>query len=445
MGSGFPDDAKIRAILMDRIDARRRGVGLVVGVIDQDGHRIIGYGKVDKGDHRIPDGDTLFEIGSVTKTFTSLLLADMAERGEISLHDPAAKHLPVGVTLPTRGGKQITLFDLATHTSGLPAMPSNFDPGDLANPFGDYSIDRLYQFVTSHVLSRDIGTTYQYSNLGVGLLGHILELRTGLDYETLVRQRITGPLGMASTAINLPPALTARLARGHDQGLRPVRNWTLAALAGAGALRSTANDLVRFMAAELGFVEISLGRAMSAQLRPRRPTDTKNMETALGWFVVKTPTREVAFHGGGTAGYQSFLGIDLARRMGVVVLGNAFAMNGVGDIGFHLITGSPLAQDNRPVRIALGAAALERYVGRYRVLPTAVLSITREADRLFAQLVIDGAEQQRSAYELHPDAPDHFYWDADDTEISFQVGPDGRVTGLVAHRYGRDTQGIRLA
>ena len=107
------------------------------------------------------------------------------------------------------------------------------------------------------------------------------------------------------------------------------------------------------------------------------------------------------------------------------------------------MTGSPLAP-GRPPSIALGAAALERYVGRYRV-STAVLSITRNADQLFAQLVIDGAEQQRSAYELHPDAPDHFYWDADDTEISFQVASDGRVTGLVAHRFGRDTQGIRLA
>lgn len=445
MGSGFPDDADIRAILMDRIDVQRRGVGLVVGVIDQDGHRIVAYGETGKDDHRTPDGDTLFEIGSVTKTFTSLLLSDMVERGEIALHDPAADHLPAGVTMPTHGGKQITLFDLATHTSGLPAMPGNFDSSDPANPFGDYSIDRLYQSVTSHVLSRDIGATYEYSNLGIGLLGHILELSTGLDYETLVRQRITGPLGMASTAINLLPALTARLARGHDQGLQPVRNWTLAALAGAGALRSTANDLVRFLAAELGLVETSLRPAMSAQLHPRRPTDTKNMETALGWFVVKTPTGEIASHGGSTAGYQSFLGIDQARRMGVVVLGNAFAMNGVGDIGFHLMTGSPLAPGRRPPRITLGAAALERYVGRYRVLPTAVLSITRKADRLFAQLVIDGTEQQRSAYELHPDAPDHFYWDADDTEISFQVAPDGRVTGLNAHRFGRDTQGIRLA
>ena len=131
--------------------------------------------------------------------------------------------------------------------------------------------------------------------------------------------------------------------------------------------------------------------------------------------------------------------------MGVVVLANTFTLSGVGDIGLHLMTGTPLAQ-SRPQhpRIVLDAAALERYVGRYKVLPTAVLSITREADQLFAQLVIDGAEQQRSTYELHPDTPTHFYWDADDTEITFQVGPDGRVTGLVARRFGRDTLGTRL-
>jgi CubicO group peptidase (beta-lactamase class C family) len=370
----------------------------------------------------------------------------MVERGEIALHDPAADHLPAGVTMPTRGGKQITLFDLATHTSGLPTKPTNFDPNDRANPFGDYSIDKLYRSVTEHVLSREIGENYEYSNLGVGLLGHILELRAGIDYETLLHRRVTGPLGMSSTAIDLPPALSARLACGHDQGLQPVRNWTLAALGGAGALRSTANDLLLFMAAELGYVETSLKLAMSAQLRPRRPTDTKGIETALGWFVQMTPVGEIASHGGNTGGYRSFLGIDQGRRVGVVVLANTSTHSGVGDIGFHLLTGSPLVRD-RPQygRIVLDAAALERYVGRYRVLPTAVLSITRKADQLFGQLVIDGAEQQRSAYELHPDAPDHFYWDADDTQISFQVGPDGRVTGLVAHRFGRDTQGIRLA
>jgi serine-type D-Ala-D-Ala carboxypeptidase/endopeptidase len=274
----------------------------------------------------------------------------------------------------------------------------------------------------------------------------VLELRAGIDYETLLHRWITGPLGMSSTVINLPPALTARLARGHDQGLQPVRNWTLAALGGAGALRSTANDLLRFMAAELGYVETSLKAAMSAQLRPRRPTDTKGVETSLGWFVLTTPVGKIVFHDGGTAGYQSFLGFDQERQVGVVVLANTSTMSGVNDIGFHLVIGSPLVQ-RRPQhhRMVLDAAALERYIGRYRVLPTAVLSITRKADQLFAQLVIDGAEQQRSAYELHPDTPNHFYWDADDTEITFHVGPDGRVTGLVARRFGRDTLGTRLS
>ena len=167
------------------------------------------------------------------------------------------------------------------------------------------------------------------------------------------------------------------------------------------------------------------------------------METALGWFILMTPAGNRVPRWS-TAGYQSFLGFDQSDG-GVVVLANTSTMNGVGDIGLHLMTGNPLVQ-SRPQhhRIVLDAAALERYVGRYRVLPTAVLSITREADQLFAQLVIDGTEQQRSAYELHPDTPNHFYWDADDTEITFQVCPDGRVTGLVALRFGRETLGTRL-
>lgn len=443
----LPDDAEIRAILVDRVDVQRRSVGLVVGVVDEDGHRIVAYGKTDGRDGETPDGDTLFEIGSVTKTFTSLLLSDMVERGEISLEDPAAFHLPAGVTMPRRGGRQITLIDLATHTSGLPGMQKAFlDTEDPTNPFGDYSVDKLYRSITDQVLTRNIGEAYEYSNFGVGLLGHILELRAGLEYETLVQQRITGPLDMPSTGIELPPALAARLARGHDQGRRPVRNWTLAALAGAGALRSTANDLLRFTAAELGLFETPLKRAMSAQLRPRRPVDAKGMTTALGWFILTTPAGEIAFHNGSTAGYQCFLGINQGRRTGVVVLANTFTMSGFGDIGFHLLTGSALGPGKaQPPLIVLDAATLERYVGRYRVLPTAVLSITRMKDQLFAQLVIEGAERQRSPYELRPDAPNHFFWDADDTEITFQISHDGRVTGLVARRYGRDTLGTRLS
>src|ERR1700683_5398559 len=249
---GLPDssslsDTEIRKILVDRIDVQHQSVGIVVGVLGPEGRRIIAYGHLEKGDARPLDGDTIFEIGSATKVFTSLLLADMVQRGQVSLDDPVAKYLPPGAKMPERNGRSITLVDLATHTSGLPRMPTNFSPKDPTNPYADYSAELLYQFLSTYQLTRDIGSQYEYSNLGGGLLGHVLARRAGVDYETLVRSRICEPLGMKSTAITLSADMKARFAIGHDQSLDPVAYWDLPTLAGAGALRSTENDLLTFL------------------------------------------------------------------------------------------------------------------------------------------------------------------------------------------------------
>ena len=164
----------------------------MVGVIEPQGRRVVAYGSLNQGDPRPLNGDTIFEIGSVTKVFTSLLLADMVQRGEVALADPVAKYLPADVKVPERGGRVITLVDLSTHTSGLPRMPSNFHPKDPANPYADYTVEQLYQFLSSYQLTRDIGSQFEYSNLGGGLLGQALARRAGMDYEALVRSRIAG-------------------------------------------------------------------------------------------------------------------------------------------------------------------------------------------------------------------------------------------------------------
>ena len=269
--SPVPPDSEIRKILAERIDTFHQGVGIVVGVIEPQGRRIVAYGSLNQGDPRPLNGDTIFEIGSVTKVFTSLVLSDMVQRGEVALADPVAKYLPADVKVPERGGRVITLVDLSTHTSGLPRLPSNLQPKDPANPYADYSVEQLYQFLSSYQLTRDIGSQFEYSNLGGGLLGHVLGRRAGMDYEALVRSRITVPLGMSSTGITLSPDMKARLATGHNDKLVAVPNWDLPALAGAGALRSSANDMLTFLAANLGYVKSPLAPAMAAMLSVRRP------------------------------------------------------------------------------------------------------------------------------------------------------------------------------
>lgn len=331
-------DSEVRSILAERIDKRHPVVGIVVGVLEPSGRRIVTYGSAARDDKRPLNGDTVFEIGSVSKVFTSLVLADMVRKSEVALTDPAAKYLPASVKMRERGGQQITLRDLATQTSGLPRLPSNLRPKDSANPYADYTPELLYRFLSGYKPTRNPGSKYEYSNLGVGLLGHVLARRAGTDYETQVRTRICDPLSLSDTRITLSPEMKLRMATGYDRHMEPVTNWDLPTLAGAGALRSTANDLLTFLAANLGDTKLPLGQAMSSMLAVRRPTGTPGLEIALGWHVTTNEDRETIWHNGGTGGFRSYIAFDLKRRLAIVVLSNAGTAAWIDDIGRHLLS-----------------------------------------------------------------------------------------------------------
>jgi len=443
----LPLEIEIRRILAQRVDEFHQSVGIVAGMIGPDGHRMVSHGALEKGDTRALDGDTVFEIGSITKVFTSLLLADMVERGEVALSDPVAKFLPAGVKVPQRNGKQITLQDLATHTSGLPRLPGNMKPKDDRNPYADYTVAQMYEFLSSYELTRDIGSQYEYSNLGGGLLGHALALRAGKDYETLVRDRITGPLGMKDTGITLSPSMKARLAAGHDDKMITAANWDLPTLAGAGALRSTANDLLRFVAANLGYSKTPLAAAMAAMLRVRRPAGNANMDVALGWHIFPAAGDDgiVVWHNGGTGGYRSFIGYDPKTRLGVAVLANASTNAGVDDIGVHLLRPkSPLldaAAFQSPKErkaIAVDPKLFDRYAGRYELAPNFILTITREGDHLFAQAT------GQPKFELFAEGEKQYFLKVVDAQISFEVDAAGKTPALVLHQMGRDMPAKRM-
>jgi D-alanyl-D-alanine-carboxypeptidase/D-alanyl-D-alanine-endopeptidase len=432
-------DADIRAILADRIDVQHQGVGIVVGVIDPNGRRVVAYGKTAK-DGKPVDAGTVFEIGSVTKVFTSLLLADMVQRGEVALTDPVSKYLPPNVKMPERGGKKITLIDLATHTSGLPRLPSNFNPKDPANPYADYTVAQLYEFLATVQLTRDIGSTYEYSNLGGGLLGHALARRAGTDYETLVRTRILEPLAMTNTAITLSKSMKDRLAIGHDAALQPAANWDLPTLAGAGALRSTTNDLLTFLAANIGISKSPLASSMASMLATRRPTGIPGLDIALGWHISTINGHEIVWHNGGTGGYRTWIGFDPKSRTGVVVLSNTSTTAGVDDIGAHLLDPTvPLLQAAKQRKeVKVDPAILDRYPGRYALAPTFVITVTREGDHLYAQ----ATAQPR--FEIFAKDDHNFFYKVVDAQITFVVDATGRATSLVLHQNGANAPGNRI-
>ena len=434
----IPSDADIRDLLIERLDRERQGVGAVVGVIDGQGaRRVVAHGALAEGDGLALDGGTVFEIGSITKVFTTLVLADMARRGEVALDDPVAQYLPADVIMPKRGGRRIALIDLATHTSGLPRRPGDIAPADWANPYADYSIVQLYAFLGRYRLRRDIGAAHLYSNLGMGLLGHALALRAGGDFETLVRKRITAPLGMVDTAMALTPGMRTRLAKGHDAERRPVANWDFDALAGAGALRSTANDLLSFLAAELGRIETPLQAAMAAQTQPRRAAEGPD-ERSLGWLISEDGVGEIIWHGGATGGYRCFLLFNRARGAGVVMLTNCASTRN-DDIPFHLLSGRPLSPPPAPrVAIHLEPELLDRYVGRYRLSPALELVVSRDGERLFAQM------SRQPPFEVLAESPTAFFWRLVDARMTFEVDPDSAVTGVVLHQNGRDVPAARV-
>jgi D-alanyl-D-alanine-carboxypeptidase/D-alanyl-D-alanine-endopeptidase len=436
----MPTDSEIRQILVDRIDVQHQSVGIVVGVIGPEGRRVVAYGQLEKGDPRPLNGDTVFEIGSATKVFTSLLLADMVQRGEVALDDPVAKYLPASVKMPERNGRQITLVDLATHTSGLPRLPTNFTPKNMSNPYADYTVEQLYQFLSSYQLTRDIGSQYEYSNLGGGLLGHVLALRAGMSYEALVRSRICDPLGMKDTRITLTPEMKARLAVGHNQALEPVENWDLPTLAGAGALRSTANDMLTFLAANLGYTKSSLAPAMAAMLKVRRPTGMPGLEIALGWHVRTIDGKEIVWHNGGTGGYRSFMGFDPVARTGVVALSNTSTTIGVDDIAMHLLDAkAPLAPPAKQhTQVKVDPKIYDSYLGTYELAPSFIITITRDGDQLFEQ----ATAQQK--FEIFPESERDYFLKVVDAQITFVTDSTGRATELILHQNGRDVHGKRF-
>jgi D-alanyl-D-alanine-carboxypeptidase/D-alanyl-D-alanine-endopeptidase len=325
-------ETEIAALALPRID-RGDTVGIVVGVLRDDRSQAFGFGRPSFEDDQHPDGRTIFEIGSVTKVFTSLALADMVREGLVGLDDPVASLLPAGVQVPEKGGRKITLRTLANHTSGLPRVSAKEFANSLKgkDPYADVTDADVYAFLKTLALPRVPGEKNAYSNLGAGLLGHALSLRDRKSYEEMIVARICRPLGMDDTRITLDPSQNLRLARPFKKGGEPTSPWVFDALAGAGALRSTADDMLRFVRANLGRSQVPprLRSAMDDALEPRTPGPSEGIKLGLGWHMVEkriNPERpEIVFHNGGTGGFRSYVALVRQRGIAVVVLSNSDA------------------------------------------------------------------------------------------------------------------------
>jgi CubicO group peptidase (beta-lactamase class C family) len=324
--------------------------GMVIALLDASGSRVLAEGRLDNGSDDTVNGDTIFEIGSITKTFTSLLVLDLVAQGEMQLNDPVAKYLPKSVTMPTRLGKEISLLNLAAQDSGLPFNADNLhvSSGDWVRAFNAYTAEDMYAFLSGYTLRVEPGAAFQYSNIGMSLLGHVLERRTGTSFETLVVTRICRPLQMTSTGIKLSEALKARMAVGHDESGRRADNYDFQAMAGAGALCSTADDLLKYLQANLGDKDSRL-KVLMEQMQVVRHSQSAEMgRTAMPWYdqaVYIPPGMDLLGHGGGTGGSSTFIGFDRRQRRGVVVLSNQKSLS-ASPIGWTLLQQMPLTPES---------------------------------------------------------------------------------------------------
>lgn len=420
-------------VVRERVE-QGRSTGIAAGMVLA-GRRteVIAHG--DAGEGRKVGEHTVFEIGSITKLFTATLLAEMAQRGELGIDEPVAGLLPPGTAVPARGGRQITLGDLATHTSGLPSQPGNHEPADPRNPLGGYTAEQLYAFLADFTPARDPGARYEYSNLGAGLLGHALALRAQTGYEELLRERILDPLGMTSTSIALPAAGAPELACGHDARGRPAPYIDLALLAGAGALRSTVPDMLRFAAAGLGDGGgVALQRAMATTQEPRKKVQIA-VRIGLGWHIVGTGPRSLLTHSGGTVGFSTSIGLRPARATAVVVLANS-RQTSVEDIALHVLEPRlPLrAAPQHGEEIELPAGVLERYAGVYDLAGTRV-TITREPEGLVVR--VPGDDPSR----LCPESTTRFFFRDMEAQVVFKRNG----SAAILHQDGQKVAARKIA
>lgn len=335
--------------------------GIVLGALEADGAtRIVSYGT--GGPDAPPLGPrSVFEIGSVTKTFTGTLLADMVARDEVALDDPVSMYLPVEVTVPSLGGRRITLLDLATHRSGLPRSGRNPRVADREGADTDQGVEAMYAFLSAHELRHEPGARYEYSNVGFGLLGHALARAAGRRLPDLVRKRILDPLGMDRTGYVPTSEMAARMTPSSASDDAASANAD--ARRGAGGILSNAEDMLTYLEANVGPPETALERAMRMAHRARMPTSDRGAEIGLAWRTHTVGERSIVSHSGRRAGHRAFIAFDPERRIGVVLLANSVAFTDIGDFGTSiLMTPRPPPEWNADV----DPATHREYAGEYR-------------------------------------------------------------------------------
>ena len=488
-GSPGADEAEeedpVQRVLRERVDEYGQTVGVVAGIIRGINRYVYAHGTLNRGTIRRVSAMTVFEIGQLSSLYTTAMLSLMVQRGDVSLTDRVSAYLPDTVTVPaTPAGRPILIEHLATHTSGLPRLPDNLVSDDPDDPLKGYSVELMYAFLARYADSQRDGQEplldsgdregddsagedsfemedrydaddpfemedrYAYSDLGMGLLGHVLERAAGESYDDLIRELLSDPIKLANTANAPSPSMRTYLATGHDDTRRPVPAWSDTTLVGGTGLRSNLHDLMTLVSANMNiiyalpedFTEDDSTRyhaSFDSLIVARKPTDEEGVETALGWKVRKdTRDRDIHWLTGRTNGFYAFAAFLKEWRKGVVVLSNSSAS--VEDIGFHLLSArNPLAPPPKKT-VHMTEAAYEACTGTYEFSPEFTVDITYSDGKLYGQ----PPGQPRS--ELILESSGDFYLEVEDARITFVRDEMGDVSHFLFLQDGKTHRAERV-
>lgn len=407
--------------------------GVVVGIFENGKITYYAYGVANLETGAPVTPQTVFEIGSITKTFTAEMAALLSLQGKLNFSDKAQTYLPETMVLPEKNGKAITIEHLAIAHSGLPRMPMNFSPEDPANPYLDYRVNDLTGFINHVELGREPGSQYEYSNLGMGLLGFILTRIENKSYSILVSDLILQPLKMTSTSVS-GQRQEKFVATGYS-GTQPVTAWTWddqSVLTGAGGLVSTAEDMMKYLVVNLqaSAKATQLDKAFATTHQPRG--DAGKMKIGYGWHI---RDEDIVWHNGGTGGFRSFAGFSKAKNKAVVVLTNS--NTGADDLGFHLLDSKyELKELRKPFPVS--EELLKEYVGRYELAPNFVIAVTFEG----GQLCIQATNQPKAT--IYAESETKFYLKVVNAQVEFVRDENRQVSKLVLYQNGAVMPGNRI-
>lgn len=421
-------DARIRSLITPYLDAEIVD-GLSVGIVSGDKSKTYHFGKTSTNG-TTPNDQTVYEIGSVSKVFTGILLADAAIRNEVSLDQPAQELLRDVAKMPKKGDKDITLADLSTHWSGLPRLPSNMRNVGGNNPYSDYTSDLAIEFLNSHELGRAPGQQMEYSNLAVSFLGHLLCRQAGKSYDDLLSERIAGPIGMTSTTVTGNAEVLKRLATGHSTVGKPHSTWEFADMPGAGGIRSSVVDMIKFARANLDPPQDDFGKALDLAWQQHRAGDAQNFAMGLGWHIARDGTTR--WHNGQTGGFHSMLMISRDFEAAVVVLSNTATMeiDRLGEDLIRLLAGANVQPRTFEASVKVAEGKMQRCEGKYQLVPGVNFDVNLVKGRLMVQLT------GQPAFEVFAKSETEWFYKVVPASLTFKKEVDGEFQELELYQNG---------